>query len=298
MARQTIEQRELDKLQNSFMASSGTNPDIDTNLDPTTYLNSQLLKTTLLGTRINLLEDLINALELETTNHAFTSDDVPVNLPLNRPSLLKHAQQWSLNAKQEKSFILCGATILKRIFDTNENPELQLDQNVEAMNTDIKARPDRILPPTEQLVLYLGGCGGTGKSQVIQAVVDFARRWNVENTVVISAISGVAAVNIGGCTLHSALGTNGVNTRFLDPARGIINIDIYIFFRRYFLFLFPITETETPPPTGTVTVVPNNNAREQGTRHREWNFLKTLPPITTGDLDWRKRSVILIQAAI
>jgi hypothetical protein len=62
-------------------------------------------------------------------------------------------------------------------------------------------------------MLFLGGSGGTGKSRVIQAFVDFARRWHSTASVVVCASSGVAAVLIGGCTLHSAFGNS---TRLVD----------------------------------------------------------------------------------
>jgi hypothetical protein len=67
--------------------------------------------------------------------------------------------------------------------------------------------------PTPQLILFLSGSGGTGKSRVIQTFVDFARRWHSTASVVVCASSGVAAVLIGGCTLHSAL---GISARMVD----------------------------------------------------------------------------------
>lgn len=77
----------------------------------------------------------------------------------------------------------------------------------------VKQLFDRILSPTHQLVFYLGGSGGTGKSRVIHTLIDFARRWDASKSLIISASSGVAATLIGGCTLHSALGIQ----RSLDP---------------------------------------------------------------------------------
>ena len=70
----------------------------------------------------------------------------------------------------------------------------------------INIKLQEILPSSQQLVMYLAGSGGTGKSRIITAFQDFARRWRATSTVVICASSGVAAVLIGGCTLHSALG--------------------------------------------------------------------------------------------
>ena len=70
--------------------------------------------------------------------------------------------------------------------------------------------------------MYLGGCGGTGKSRVIQDFLDFARRWYSTSSVIVTGISGIAAMLIGGCTLHSALGI-GTQPRPKEPSETLIN---------------------------------------------------------------------------
>ena len=58
----------------------------------------------------------------------------------------------------------------------------------------------------DQMLLYVGGEGGVGKSQVIKAIVagmDLIRR---RNEVILLAPTGAAADNIGGSTIHTALG--------------------------------------------------------------------------------------------
>lgn len=71
------------------------------------------------------------------------------------------------------------------------------------------------LPPTTSaphlrlpiaIILLTGGSAGTGKSRVISALSAFAEQWQSIASVVISATTGIAAVQIGGCTLHCALG--------------------------------------------------------------------------------------------
>ncbi|KAJ7120679.1 hypothetical protein C8R43DRAFT_862262, partial [Mycena crocata] len=60
-------------------------------------------------------------------------------------------------------------------------------------------------PDSKPLRMYLGGQGGTGKSTVINALQDYfvgrgqARRFRL------ASYTGVAARNISGMTLHSAL---------------------------------------------------------------------------------------------
>ena len=84
------------------------------------------------------------------------------------------------------------------------------------ISTNIENYLSSILPQTGQLILYLGGSGGTGKSRVIQAFVDFARRWHSVASHVICASSGVAAILIGGCTLNTAIGI-AINLNPPDP---------------------------------------------------------------------------------
>ena len=55
------------------------------------------------------------------------------------------------------------------------------------------------------LRMYLGGPGGTGKSRVIQALTDFFKRKDQSRRLRLAAFTGVAAKNIGGTTLHTAL---------------------------------------------------------------------------------------------
>ena len=67
-----------------------------------------------------------------------------------------------------------------------------------------------------QLVMFLSGMGGTGKSEVIKSFTYFAEKvsacfgWEFnDNTVVISALTGSAATELDkGMTLHKAVGLN------------------------------------------------------------------------------------------
>ncbi|KAI1781880.1 hypothetical protein LXA43DRAFT_838977, partial [Ganoderma leucocontextum] len=57
----------------------------------------------------------------------------------------------------------------------------------------------------EPLRMYLGGVGGTGKSRVIHALTDFFRKRNEGRRLRLASYTGIAALNIGGVTLHAAL---------------------------------------------------------------------------------------------
>ncbi|KAJ2924557.1 hypothetical protein H1R20_g12532, partial [Candolleomyces eurysporus] len=58
----------------------------------------------------------------------------------------------------------------------------------------------------DQLLMHLGGMGGTGKSQVIKALVAYFDRRNEPYRFVLLAPTGTAAALIGGSTYHSFLG--------------------------------------------------------------------------------------------
>ncbi|KAJ7303838.1 hypothetical protein DFH08DRAFT_620986, partial [Mycena albidolilacea] len=55
----------------------------------------------------------------------------------------------------------------------------------------------------EQLLLYIAGVGGAGKSFVIKTVVEFFRRCGVSQQMMLSAPTGCAAVLIDGFTIHA-----------------------------------------------------------------------------------------------
>jgi hypothetical protein len=59
-----------------------------------------------------------------------------------------------------------------------------------------------------QLLMYLGGPGGTGKSRVVNALRDWFGSRSETRRFRLAAYTGVAARNIGGATLHSLLQMN------------------------------------------------------------------------------------------
>jgi hypothetical protein len=74
------------------------------------------------------------------------------------------------------------------------------------LTTAITEHLNILLLKDSQLIMYLGGSGTTGISRVVQWFFDFSRHWLATALTVITAVSVVAAVLIGGSTIHSALG--------------------------------------------------------------------------------------------
>lgn len=86
------------------------------------------------------------------------------------------AKKWTLNREQTRAFEMVASHSLQ------ETPS--------------------------QLLMYLGGPGGTGKSRVVNALRDFFHIRSQARRFRLAAFTGVAARNIGGATLHSLLQMN------------------------------------------------------------------------------------------
>ncbi|KZV61110.1 hypothetical protein PENSPDRAFT_548391, partial [Peniophora sp. CONT] len=63
----------------------------------------------------------------------------------------------------------------------------------------------------DPLRMYIGGMAGTGKSQVIKALIKFFEARGKSFAFLILAPTGSAASLVGGSTYHSALGFRGAN---------------------------------------------------------------------------------------
>jgi len=91
--------------------------------------------------------------------------------------------------------------------------QMSIDKTVKTfrLNTE-QERAFRIIanhavtPQSEQLKMYLGGMGGTGKSQVIKALIDLFNQRNESHRFVVLGPTGTSAALLGGSTYHSFLG--------------------------------------------------------------------------------------------
>jgi len=84
----------------------------------------------------------------------------------------------------------------------------------------------------EKLHMYLGGMGGTGKSQVIKALMHFFNERKENHRFIVLAPTGAAAALLNGSTYHSVLGINEKGTgsaRSLAQIRAKLDGVDYIF---------------------------------------------------------------------
>ena len=94
-----------------------------------------------------------------------------------------------------------------------ENVSIEEIVSTWTLNTE-QARAFRIIAlhsmesKSKPLRMYLGGPGGTGKSRVIHALTDFFKCKSQSRRLRLAAFTGVAAKNISGTTLHTALSMN------------------------------------------------------------------------------------------
>ena len=131
--------------------------------------------------------------EIETVQLPIPSESVPAENDNNVGFLVETcddknlddiaediAEKFSLNKKQKVAFKLSIENVIKR--ERNE--------------------------PTEQLLAYVVGCGGTGKSQIIKAIVAFHDKIKARHKIKLTAYTGTAAKHIGGSTTSALFSTS------------------------------------------------------------------------------------------
>ena len=87
---------------------------------------------------------------------------------------------------------------------------------------------------SEPLKMYIGGMGGTGKTQVLKALMKFFDVRNESHRLVVVAPTGTAASLLGGSTYHymfgiSDLNENQNNTQLAQIKSRLAGVD-YVFF--------------------------------------------------------------------
>ena len=170
----------------------------------------------------------------------------------NIPEDINNIDKTESNEESLAEVKIVDKTYLTEKFKAKVNKEQNIIDNTVSkflLNTE-QERAFRILAnhasskKPEQLKMYLGGMAGTGKSQVIKALIAFFQTRNESHRIVVMAPTGNAAALVGGSTYHSVLGINdkglsnismakvrtkldGVNYIFLDEVSMLSCHDLY-----------------------------------------------------------------------
>ncbi|KIM23130.1 hypothetical protein M408DRAFT_77987 [Serendipita vermifera MAFF 305830] len=98
--------------------------------------------------------------------------------------------------------------------------EFNLDSNPEQLRA-FTIIADRVVRGGSQLLMYVGGVGGTGKSHLIKAIVELFKRLGRRSELQLSAPTGAAGVIIDGSTIHSLTGLPNKRNVKSDPLQEI-----------------------------------------------------------------------------
>jgi hypothetical protein len=151
--------------------------------------------------------------EIMTMKQAI-SDERIVNRS-NRDNNKENKQEQSFGKVHVQNVVkVVDKTYLDKNFHKSEASEL-VDSTAKAYSlNEEQVRAFRIIANhaisdyPEQLCMYLGGMGGTGKTQVIKALTNFFVQRKEAHRFIVVAPTGTAAALLGGSTYHSMFGIN------------------------------------------------------------------------------------------
>jgi hypothetical protein len=109
---------------------------------------------------------------------------------------------------------------LTTTFTPNEKQALIIRNVLGAVLGLDTSRGVSVTDSSQQFLLYVGGCGGTGKTQVINAILYGMELLSLRGRTCVTASTGAAAAHIKGQTVHSAVGITGQRkTLSLSPIK-------------------------------------------------------------------------------
>jgi len=148
-----------------------------------------------------------------------------------KESMIEWGKAFGLDIKQYQSFQVLLSTFILTYYDDSyvENNAIDLANSSVSVRHKFnqQKRTLKDLGGKEQLLMFMTGPGGSGKSRVIDAVICYGRHFCQElkvtfdeHTIVLTALTGVAATNIAGETLHSAVHletkTSNIDTNMIN----------------------------------------------------------------------------------
>ncbi|KAL6076400.1 DNA helicase, variant 2 [Balamuthia mandrillaris] len=131
-------------------------------------------------------------------------NDVPEHFRYVSPEDVPSSKMWYEEAlRRQKEAELAAIAEMEALPDTRDEPSLE------------EECPDLQLTPSQKQVIdaaksgesfFFTGCAGTGKSFLLREIVVQLRKLHLPGEVYVTASTGIAACNIGGCTLHAFAG--------------------------------------------------------------------------------------------
>ena len=136
------------------------------------------------------------------------------------------------NFKPNKVKVVNGEYLYRTFKHTDHKNERIINTNIKSFNLNKEQeRAFRIvanhatMKSPEPLRMYLGGMGGTGKSQVIKALIQFFKSRNECHRFIVVAPTGAAAALLNGSTYHSIFCINKSTLSEASLARLRSNLD-------------------------------------------------------------------------
>jgi hypothetical protein len=167
---------------------------------PSTDSDENLLKT---------WRSTITNRKSQTQNAEEEEDDEGMDVELPQAHIIESLDETNINIEESASL---NAAIMEEDCDTLALEKFSAGLNDEQKRAyflvcDHRRRnyPENQEKPT-QLLLYLSGAGGTGKTRVIRAICDYFESVGKRDTLLLLAPTGIAASNISGNTIHSVCG--------------------------------------------------------------------------------------------
>ena len=133
-------------------------------------------------------------------------------------SIIKWSEQEHLNMDEEQrlAFQIVTSAYVLTYYDEAYTDTTTSTKNRPKLRRDFESEKKKLrrmsrMKNKTNLRMFLDGAGGSGKSHVVNELMQYAKEFtnNLEfvfdtRTIVVTALSGVAAVSIGGETIHSA----------------------------------------------------------------------------------------------
>jgi hypothetical protein len=121
-------------------------------------------------------------------------------MEVKQPTLAAVIKHYHFDQTQAEVFAQLGTVLLCRLALRFVIPNDQREMIEEIMKP--------LLSTDFQLVHLLLGMGGTGKSHIINGIVNLAYCWGAPESVLVTGMSNIAGVLLGGGTTHKAIGVS------------------------------------------------------------------------------------------